>query len=70
MVPSTTLLGIVDISYNLRTLANCSARESDSPQRLKRVVLNELAVWLIKVSDASESGIEAGYCTARRVKTI
>lgn len=68
--PSMTRLGMLDISYNLRTLANCSARENDSPKRPKRLELKEFAVWLMSVREASEIGIDAGYWTARRVKTI
>ena len=68
--PSTILLRILDISYSFRTLANWSAREKDSPKRANKPVLNVLAVWLMSVREAIEIGIEAGYWTALRVKTI
>ena len=61
---------MLDISYSLRTLANCSATENDSPNNEKRLVLNVLAVWLMSVREAIETGIDAGYCTALRVNTI
>jgi hypothetical protein len=70
VVPSTTTLGIVYVSYILRMLAKFSATDPVCSNKSKRVRENLDVVCVIKFNDARESGISEGYCTALRVNTI
>lgn len=59
--PSETLFRILITSYNLRTLANCSATELVSSKKLTKSSVNSDVVRVIKSNEAKERGMEAGY---------